>query len=271
VGMRAGGRLRYEQVIQRVERLIADRDMQPGDLLPTNQELARTAGVSLITVRRALDELERSGRVRRHQGVGTFVAGGRILSEPARRGTLLATLESARDAKVTTRLVEVARGIAGPTVSGVLEVDPDEPVWEIVRLRLIRGRPAILERAVLPVRLVPRLDRRGLAAGRSLYGFLESEYGLRDDSEEQYLEVSSPAPAERTHLELTGRDRVVRIRGVSLTEDGTAFDSFQQAYPAGDFVFYISGRAARHVLRASDARDWGIERRQSAGASGRSR
>lgn len=265
--MRAGGRLRYEQVIQQVDGLIADRDLQPGDLLPTNQELARTAGVSLITVRRALDELERSGRVRRHQGVGTFVAGGRILSEPARRGTLLATLESERATRVTTRLLGVARGVAGPTVAGVLEVGSDEPVWEIVRLRVIRGRPAILERAVLPVRLVPRIDRRGLAAGRSLYGFLESEYGLRDDSEEQYLEVSPPAEAERTHLDLTAGDRVVRIRGVSLTEDGTAFDNFQQAYPAADFVFYISGRTARHVLRASGARDWGIERRPSAPAA----
>jgi len=33
------------------------------------------AGVSLITVRRALAELEREGRVHSHQGVGTFVAG----------------------------------------------------------------------------------------------------------------------------------------------------------------------------------------------------
>jgi DNA-binding GntR family transcriptional regulator len=253
-----------------VEGLIAGRDLQPGDLLPTNQELARTAGVSLITVRRALDELERSGRVRRHQGVGTFV-GGRILSEPARRGTLLATLDGGRPAEVKTRLLEVARGVAGPTVAGVLELGPDEPVWEIVRLRVIRGRPVVLERAVLPMRIVPRIDRRGLAAGRSLYEFLESEYGLRDDSEEQYLEVSPPAEAERTHLGLTARDRVARIRGVSLTEDGTAFDSFQQAYPAADFVFYISGRTARRVLRASDARDWGIEHRTSSRAARSSR
>ena len=62
-----------------VEQLVAERGLVPGDLLPTYAELAASVGVSLITVRRALDELERAGRVRRHQGLGTFLARPRIL------------------------------------------------------------------------------------------------------------------------------------------------------------------------------------------------
>ena len=69
---------------------------RPGDMLPSYTELAEPAGVSLITVRRALDELERAGRVRRHQGLGTFVARPRIVTEPTRAGSLLATLASRR-------------------------------------------------------------------------------------------------------------------------------------------------------------------------------
>ena len=61
--------LLYERVVDLVEQLIADRGLRPGDMLPTYTELAEQAGVSLITVRRALDELERAGRVRRHQGL----------------------------------------------------------------------------------------------------------------------------------------------------------------------------------------------------------
>ena len=83
--------LRYQRVIDLVEELIRVQGLQPGSLLPTQKELAKLAGVSLITVRRALDELEREGRVAGHQGVGTFVARQRIVSEPARRGGLLAT------------------------------------------------------------------------------------------------------------------------------------------------------------------------------------
>ena len=57
-----------------VEALIDERGLAPGDLLPPGREIAALAGVSLISVRRALDELERAGRIVRHQGVGTFVS-----------------------------------------------------------------------------------------------------------------------------------------------------------------------------------------------------
>src|SRR5258708_37184100 len=76
--------LLYERVVALVEQLIADRGMAPGDRLPTYAELAELAVVGMITVRRALDELERAGRVRRHQGLDAFVARPRIVSEPAR-------------------------------------------------------------------------------------------------------------------------------------------------------------------------------------------
>ena len=256
--MSTRGRLRYEQVIELVEAIIDDGELRPGDLLPTNNELAARAGVSLITVRRALDELERAGRVVRHQGVGTFVAEGRIVSVPGRAGTLLATLGTGGADDVRTKLLGVTRETPAPAVARLLGTGPGEEVWEVERLRFVRGRPAILEKAVLPTSLVPRLDRRRLASGGSLYRFLQSEYGLRDDSEEQYLEVVSPSDAERRHLRLTSRDRVVRIRGVSLSPDGVPFDSFQQTYAASDFVFYISGRTARQVLRAPDVAQWGI-------------
>src|SRR5262245_45590001 len=89
---RSGTGLLYEQVASYVEKLVAERGLVPGDLLPTYAELAAATGVSLITVRRALDELERAGKVRRHQGLGTFLARPRIVTEPARAGSLLGTL-----------------------------------------------------------------------------------------------------------------------------------------------------------------------------------
>ena len=257
---RRGARLRYEQLMELVERLIAEGGLEPGSQLPTNNELASMAGVSLITVRRALDELERDGRVVRHQGVGTFVARGRMVSEPARAGALLATLsESAGSSTLTTRLIGVTQGTPGPTIARVLQLAPRERVWQIARLRSILDRPVILEHAVIPVRLAPYLDHEGLMAGRSLYAYLDSRFGLRDESEEQYLELTLPAESERELLKLGSKDQVARIRGVSIGQDGVPFDSFQQVYPANEFVFYISGQTARRVLRASDVRDWGVD------------
>src|SRR5215472_16192994 len=113
---RPGGGLLYEQVVSYVEQLVAERGLAPGDMLPTHAELAELTGVSLITVRRALDELERAGKVRRHQGLGTFLARPRILTEPARAGSLLATLAEGEGEQppaaesLDTRILDIRRG-----------------------------------------------------------------------------------------------------------------------------------------------------------------
>jgi DNA-binding GntR family transcriptional regulator len=244
-----GPRLRYEQVIDLIERLIADEGLQPGDVLPTNKELAESAGVSLISVRRALDELERAGRVRRHQGVGTFVAAERILATPSLAGGLLETLTGGVESpRVDTKVIGVRRGPAGSEVAGALAVAANAPVWEISRLRVIGARPMIAETSTIPVSLAPDLDAAALRQGHPLYAWLAEHYGLVDAYEEQYLDVTLPSAADRKRLSLSGRDRVVRIRGVSFSNDGQPFDAFQQVYPSDGFAFYLSGQTDRQVL-----------------------
>jgi DNA-binding GntR family transcriptional regulator len=252
-------KLRYEQVMELVEKLIAERGLRPGDRIPTNNELARSAHVSLISVRRALDELERAGRIERHQGVGTFVAGERIVSDPAMAGSLLATLtgRQALDA-IETLTLEIVAGMPSPTIARALNIASTEKVWRISRLRVIRRRPMILEQAVIPVHLAPTLDEVTLRRGGSLYRFLEDRHGLRDAYEEQHLMVTQPTGDERKLLELGPGQHVVRIRGVSFSQRGDPFDCFQQVYSAAHFAFYLSGQTDRHVIQRSDVLDWEV-------------
>ena len=260
-GARGRGRpqLRYERTISLLEDLIADRKLVPGDLLPPGHEIARLAGVSLISVRRALDELERSGSVVRHQGVGTFVGQPRIVAEPSRVGDLLATLgRGPEEDALTTSLLSLDRGLPDTAVRRALDLGEGELVWHIVRLRRIGGRARVLERSALPLRLVPVLAEAALRAGGSLYGFLAARLGLRASHEEQYLHVGTPTSEERRLLELHGHQPVVRLRGASVTADGVPFDCFEQVYPASDFVFYISGASHGELLAASDSMAWGV-------------
>jgi DNA-binding GntR family transcriptional regulator len=250
-------RHRYEEVIQLVRERIASQRLGPGSKLPSNTELAAEAGVSLITVRRALDELERDGEIMRFQGVGTFVGRGRIISEPTKRGGLAQTLAVDRDA-VTTTLIELIEGVPPPAVAAVLGLSDDERVWRVVRLRFVAERPRILERATLPNRLVSSIDRATLETGGSLYSMLAQRNGLVDDYEEQYLSLGRPTADERMMLRLEPEEDVIRIRGVAFTPDGTPFDAFEQVYPADGFVFHFAGKTSRSVLAASHDDDWSV-------------
>jgi GntR family transcriptional regulator len=249
-------KLRYLHVYDWILDFIARNNLTGGDKLPSSTELARLTGVSLISVRHALDKLEHAGKIHRHQGIGTFVAKDRIVSEPSRTGRLLETLSPSGGPELATEVLAINVGLPGPEIAKALSIEVGQPVWEIVRRRSLRTTPAILEQAVLPLSLVPAINESDLQAGDSLYTLLAERYGLRDDYAEQSLEVDKPTAAEREALDLGPRDQVVRIRGVSFTADGKAFDCYQQTYKASDFVFYTSGSGSRHLLQPNDMKQW---------------
>jgi GntR family transcriptional regulator len=64
----------YQQIVDRVKREISEGRLQPGAPLPSFRQLAQELLVSVITVNRAYEELEREGIIFRRQGLGTFVA-----------------------------------------------------------------------------------------------------------------------------------------------------------------------------------------------------
>jgi DNA-binding GntR family transcriptional regulator len=265
-GAAAGGdrKLRYQQVQELVLSIMADRELQPGDRLPSTAELAEIAEVSSISVRRALDELERAGRIRRHQGLGTFVAEPRIATDPTRPGELLHTLigEPGRPPTVTTSLIALSVGLPSSTIAKALGVDTGQPVWEIWRKRSIEGpdkmSDQILERAVLPLSRVPAIDQDGLARGDSLYRFVQERYGLTDEHTEQAFEVDSPNSWEAEQLGLPANEPVVRIRGVSFDAAGQAFDCFEQCYRATKFTFYSAGQTRHRILGPSELSNWSV-------------
>jgi GntR family transcriptional regulator len=256
---RSGSRLLYERVVAYIEELVVERDLAPGDLLPTYAELAASTGVSLITVRRALDELERAGKVRRHQGLGTFLARPRIVTEPGRSGRLLGTLRYGEADPIATRILEMRRGLPSPDVASALQIGPDAPVWRLRRQRLIDGQPAVAETSIIPEALSPELDQLVGRLGGSLYDLLAGECGLEDDHEEQYLEVVvKPSREERQLLSIPPRTPMVRIRGLSMDKMGTPFDCFEQLYRATEFAFAISGSTSRHLFPTPGFHDWEV-------------
>jgi len=64
----------YQQIVDRLKREVSEGRLKPGAGLPSFRRLAADLLVSVITVKRAYEELEREGIIFRRQGLGTFVA-----------------------------------------------------------------------------------------------------------------------------------------------------------------------------------------------------
>jgi GntR family transcriptional regulator len=70
----AGPGTLYQQIVDGLKREVSEGRLRPGQPLPSFRQLAEDLLVSVITVKRAYEELEREGIIYRRQGLGTFVA-----------------------------------------------------------------------------------------------------------------------------------------------------------------------------------------------------
>lgn len=64
----------YEQITSQIKAMIMNGELQAGDTIPSVRALAKTLHVSVITVRKAYEELQRDGFIETAVGRGSFVS-----------------------------------------------------------------------------------------------------------------------------------------------------------------------------------------------------
>ena len=76
----------YDQIKEQIKEMILKGELKEGDALPSMRLLAKELRISIITTKRAYEELERDGYIESYTGRGSFVK--RIKHEVVREGVL---------------------------------------------------------------------------------------------------------------------------------------------------------------------------------------
>lgn len=102
----AGGQPIYDQIVSQIKAQILSGKLKEGDALPSLRTLAKDLRISVITTKRAYEELERDGFIETVTGKGSFVAAqnAELLREEALRRTeqaLRGAVDTARQGGVT--------------------------------------------------------------------------------------------------------------------------------------------------------------------------
>ncbi len=190
------------------------RDLPGGTRLPSENELAAANGVSRITARAALQELEQRHVVRRQRGSGTFVANRIPYVVRAGMPPSWTAIVATAGHEPAHRLLSVETVRAPAAVARALLLPRGRSVVRAVRLGLVDGVVASHQVSHLPTAIVPDLARH-LERG-SLTKLLIEHYGLQPDRWWSRAEMATVPAEVGVELEVSGRPMAWRIESVNV-------------------------------------------------------
>jgi GntR family transcriptional regulator len=168
----------YQQIKALLTQSLQSGEWKPGELIPSEVELAVRFKVSQGTVRKAIDELAAENLVMRRQGKGTFVSTHH--EERAHFRFLKLMPDAGVPHHPENRILDVKRLRAAPDVAQLLELKSGDAVIYIKRLLSFDGAPTILEELWLPGVIFKGLTAERLDQYKGpMYGLFESEFGTR--------------------------------------------------------------------------------------------
>lgn len=211
----------YEVVKRHVSEEILLGRWPPGTVLPGEVALARSFGVAVGTVRRALADLTAEGLLTRRRKTGTIVTGRsphhslRLFFQYFRLHRLDGML-----LRSNVRAVSVERGACGPDERQRLGLREAEEVVRLHRVRLVDGRPVMRDRMVIAAERVPDFPERPEAVPELVYILLLERYGIRISAVREQLTAALADADDQDLLDLAAPAAVLVIDEVAFDQAG---------------------------------------------------
>jgi GntR family transcriptional regulator len=232
----------YSQVRERLRERILDGTYAPQARLPAESELGAIFGVSRITVRQALNDLQKEGAIFTVPGKGTFVAKPRP-SQDLNRLEGFGEAMSRKGHRIVNQVVKHATVAASPEVATRLGLPPGAPVTEINRVRFLDHAPVSFEVTWLPTSVGERLRHENLAE-RDIFLILETDYGIALDHADIQIGAVNADPELAAALSVAPGMALLRIERLTFTQDGVPLD-YEHLYVRGE-AFQYALRLPRH-------------------------
>ncbi|SAQ48483.1 putative transcriptional regulator [Klebsiella oxytoca] len=124
--------------------------------------------------------------------------------------------------EVTSRVIRFELRFPTEKEQSSLLIDADAPVYDFVRLRLLNEEPVSLDLTVMPVALVPGLNKTILQS--SVFRYVQETLGLKMMGSYRVVRAMKPQALDREHLNCEATDPVLEVEQVIYLEDGTPLE-----------------------------------------------
>jgi len=210
----------YKEVKNRLMRGLVAGEWKPGQAIPSEWRLAGRYGVSVGTLRRAVDELVAEKIVQRRQGSGTFVT---THTEDHQLYYFFHIVSTGGGKEAPTHeLLSFRRDRAKGEAASQLKLERGEPVYRIHNVLKLADRPVIFDEITLPVARFPDLTKSLLAArAGTIYGLYQARYGINVIRISERLSAARASSRQAAGLQLREGEPALIIKRVAYTYHDT--------------------------------------------------
>lgn len=224
----------YIQIEEELKQRIFLGEYKIGEPIPSERDLSVSFGVSRMTVRQAITNLVSTGMLFREKGRGTYVSTPKF-EQPLNGLTSFSEDMRARGLKPSSKIVKFEKQIPSFDVARDLQLEEDEEVYVIIRIRNADDQPMAIEKTYIPVQTLPDLNVKLLSG--SLYCIVEDTYGLKIGNAIQQMEAAIVTKEDSKYLLVEPNSVVLIIKRISYLFDGKPFEVVRSAYRADRYKF----------------------------------
>ncbi len=219
----------FRQIIEHINAGIDSGEFARGQTIPSEPELSKQFHTTRMTVRRAIDALESEGILYRVQGKGTFVSQFELNKTSQKQGFTSQML--ALGLQPSNKVLFVGEGYAASEIREHLEIEPDEPVFLLKRIRLADQDPIAIETVWLSLRRFPGILKFDFEK-ESLYEMLFREYSLNLINGYSKRRINAVTVTGEDAMALFGKKKGValRIRSIDYDKAHRPFAALETLY-----------------------------------------
>jgi len=171
------GGVLYKDVKRALLAALSEGEWKPAEAIPSERRLIERFGVSVGTLRKAIDELVAENILIRHQGRGTYVATHRM-EDHFFRFFRVVRQDGHRDYP-TVRLAKFRRAKADKAEAAALGLSTGDAVFRFSNVLSLENTPVMIDDIAVPVERFPTLSEARLRERpNTLYNFYQDEFGI---------------------------------------------------------------------------------------------
>ena len=214
---------KYEMISNTIRQRIRDGVYPEDTLIPDQVTLSKEFKVSRMTVKKAMDILEVEGLILRKRGAGTTVRKNALQDDMTADIMDYEGLTKQLEGKeVVSKTISFKIDFPSEKVQDKLSIGKTDPIYKIERLRIVDGKPYIIEHMIMNAQLIPGIDDEVLA--NSVYQYIHNDLNLEFGGAHRIISADKSTDFDQEHLHCLPDDPILQIEQVVYLEDGTPFE-----------------------------------------------